>query len=229
MGAVSIEFPAQIKRVAKQISDAADSAILAYREELITDEPSITDRWLGAVANASAPARWSKSTRDRIYWRAKTLRSASGRSAEEKRHGADLLGVAEIHVGGSVIRKGFLGQAKRIEPGAKVDGAEWARLKQQSELMLERSAASFILTYSRYFGIMFVPAITVANIERADLFTLNRMTIRGFFEMHLGCFIGDRRLSSPNIRTLDALLEIEALRDFPVENILHIIVTAEPR
>lgn len=37
-----------------------------------------------------------------------------------------------------------------------------------------------------------------------------------FFEYHIECFIGDRRLNSTQIETLDALVE------FPVERVLEL-------
>ncbi len=109
-----LKLPPRIKVAAKRIADAAGTAIDAYAREVITDEPNITDRWIGAVAEAlRKPPRGFGRGATGIMWEAKTLRSSSGRAAEERRHGADLLGVAEIHVGRHVVTKGFLGQAKR--------------------------------------------------------------------------------------------------------------------
>jgi hypothetical protein len=223
-----LKLPPRIKVVAKRIADAAGTAIDAYAREVITDEPSITDRWIGAVASAlcHAPRGYGRGVTG-IMWEAKTLRASSGRAAEEARHGADLLGVAEIHVGPSIVRKGFLGQAKRTEPGDVLDNNRWHELQRQSELMLSRSPTSFVLIYSKRQGIRFIPAISVANLGRRDLFDFNSMALEQFFQLHLACFIGDRRLSAPHISTLDDLAAIELLRDFPIEHVLHIILRSE--
>ena len=48
-------------------------------------------------------------------------------------------GVADIHIAGKVVRKGFLGQAKRTEPGELLDNNRWQELEQQAERTLSRS------------------------------------------------------------------------------------------
>jgi hypothetical protein len=212
--------------VAKRIADAASTAIDAYAREVITDEPSITDRWIGAVEGPLMTGGYGRG-RGGIYWRAKTLRSSSGLAAEERRHGADLLGVADIHIGGSVVRKGFLGQAKRTEPGEVLDNSRWEELERQTRTMLSRSPASFVLVYSKRQGIRFIPAISVANLGRRDLFDFNSMALEQFFQLHLACFIGDQQLSAPHIKTLDQLLELEPLRDFPIKHVLYIMLSYE--
>lgn len=224
----SFKLPPKIKLVARRIADAANTAIDAYARELITDEPSITDRWIGAVEAATTMATRGLSRRmSGITWRAKTLRPSSGRAAEERRHGADLLGVADIYVGSNVVRKGFLGQAKRTEPGELFDNTRWLELEQQADTMLSRTPASFVLVYSKRQGIRFVPAISVANLGRRDLFDFNSMTLEQFFQLHLACFIGDRRLNAPHISALDDLLALEPLRDFAIGHVLHIMVSYE--
>jgi hypothetical protein len=221
------KLPPKIKLVARHIAKAASTAIDAYAREQITDEPSITDRWIGAVeATTMAFPRYSRGTTG-ITWRAKTLRPASGRAAEERRHGADLLGVADIHVGENVVRKGFLGQAKRTEPGEVLDNSRWDELVRQAGTMLDRSPASFVLTYSKRHDIRFVPAISVANLGRRDLFDFNSITLEQFFQLHLACFIGDHRLNGPHISKLDDLLALDLLHDFPIRHILHIMISYE--
>jgi hypothetical protein len=216
------KLPPGIKLVAKRIAEAANTAIDAYALELITDEPTITDRWIGAVeaATAMAPPRYSRRTTG-ITWRAKTLRSSSGHAVEERRHGADLLGVADIHI---VVRKGFLGQAKRTEPGELLENNRWQELEQQAE---SRSPASLVLINSKRQGIRFVPAISIVGFGRRDLFDFNSMTLEQFFQLHLACFIGDRRLNAPHISKLDDLLALEILRDFPIRYVLHIMINYE--
>jgi len=223
-----LKLPPKIKKVAKRIADAAGIAIDEYAREVITDEPSITDRWIGSVVSALTMApRGLRRGATGIMWEAKTLRSSKGSAAEEKRHGADILGVAEIHIGSSVVRKGFLGQAKRTEPGEVLDRARWEELQDQANTMLSRSPTSFVLAYSKRYGIRFIPAISVANLQRRDLFDFNSMPLQQFFQWHLACFIGDHRLSAPHISKLDDLLSIESLRDFPIEHVLQIVLRYE--
>jgi hypothetical protein len=235
-----LKLPPNITEVAGRVAGAAAIAIKQYARNLITDEPSITDRWIGAVANElskkqgdvnagsslldAATGITGSSLLDAatgITWEAKTLRSASGRGAEERRHGADLLGVAEIEVRGSTIKYGFLGQAKRAEPGKIFDKQQWDRLREQAELMLKRSPASFVLVYSTS-GIRFIPAISVVGLRSSSLFDFSSMDLEQFFQLHFASYIGDPRLNAPQIKTLDDLIEIEALPNFPVEHFLQI-------
>ena len=38
-----------VRKVAREISDAADGALDAYREDRVVEEPQLTDRILGAI------------------------------------------------------------------------------------------------------------------------------------------------------------------------------------
>jgi hypothetical protein len=68
--------------------------------------------------------------------------------------------------------------------------------------MLSRSPASFVLVYSKRQGIRFIPAISVANLGRRDVFDFNSMALEQLFQLHLAYFIGDQQLSAPHIKTL---------------------------
>src|SRR5690349_12693142 len=105
-----------VREVASVISQAADDAMEAYRTGRVTDEPNITDRFMGAIETRvnALPAVLSDpeeesfridgeagsevlvSIRRGIEWKAMTLRSSSGKAAEEKEFGADVLGVLSI-------------------------------------------------------------------------------------------------------------------------------------
>jgi hypothetical protein len=227
---IDFRLPPRISKVAAQIHDAARTTIAAYKAGLISHEPQITERWMGAIDNTVRSPRTSsqqaRSTGQAISWRAKTLTSGPGRAAEESRHGADLLGVAEVVVDGRVSRKGFLAQAKRVEPGTPLNVSEWDRLQSQCEIMLKRTPASYVLAYSQFLGIAFLPALSVLSFDRRDLFEFNHISTRKFFEWHLAGFIGDPRLKKPDIETLDGLIGDDSPDDFVVRNVLYIEVVA---
>lgn len=220
----------KIKKVAKEVSDAAESVIKSYRDGRIGDEEDITASMAQAIKDAVKPVRRRRSTSSgatAVSWEAKILRTGRGSAAEEARHGADLLAVAEINYAGQIITKGFLGQAKRVEPGTLLPQAEWDRLQAQLRLMLELSPASFVILYSKHYGVRFVSALTVAQVSRRDLFELSAQPLRDFFEWHLACFIGDRQLNEAHINTLDDLRTSPTLRDFPIGTVLRLIVNFE--
>ena len=239
---------ASVRQVAREISDAADGALDAYREGRVEEEPQITDRILGAIENrvgskglsaalppddgidliASSASGASygvvESAGDdvpyradtRINWTARSLKTGSGMAAEEKRHGADLMGVLDINIPGYRVKKGFLAQAKRAEPRRKFRKREWDRLHSQCERMLHRTPDAFVWVYSKSRGIRIFPANSVLTLHSRDIFELYSRSISVFFESHIECFIGDRRLNSTEIETLDALAE------FPVEAVLEL-------
>ena len=239
---------ASVREVAREISDAADGALDAYRAGRVEEEQQITDRIIGAIEDRigrtppgddappddgadALPPRASSATglfveadRDdatypvggRINWTARSLRTSAGVAGEEKRHGADLMGVLDIDIPDYRIIKGFLSQAKRAEPGSKLRNQDWDRLHSQCEKMLLRTPDAFVWVYSKSAGIRIFPAVSVLALKSRDIFELYSRSVSSFFEYHIECFIGDRRLNSTDIETLDALAE------FPVERILEL-------
>lgn len=223
-------IPPKLKDVAREISNAADTVIQAYRDERTSGEEDITSRLVQAIEAAIQPRgrqRRTSSPRSMIGWSAKVLKTSRGVAAEERRHGADLLAVTEIHAGGEIIAKGFLGQAKVAEPGAILSQHEWERLQSQVGLMLDLSPASFVMIYSKHYGVRFTPAIAIAGLRRRDCFDLNTLPLRQFFEWHFACFIGDRRLDVPHIRTLDDLRSSRLLGDLEFSNVLRITLRSK--
>jgi hypothetical protein len=197
----------QVKPIARAIADAADGALDAYRDGRAAEEPQVTDRILGAIEDRLRTKRIGG-----IEWKAKTLRTSRGTAAEEKRHGADVLGVLDIDIPEFKTKKGFLAQAKLAEPNRPFSKDDWERLVEQSKLMLARTPASFVFIYSKTEGVRVFPATAVVGLADRDIFTLYHHGPGRFFEDFIECFIGDLRLSSPDIRTLDALAEFHVKR-----------------
>lgn len=200
-----------VRPVARVIAEAANAALADYREGLIEFEPAFTERMNGAISyalrNFSAGG---------ISWSAYSIKPGSGKSAEEKRHGADLMGVLNVHTDDYRVDKGFLAQAKRAEPGQLFDQQDWDRLQEQARKMLDRTPSSYVLIYSRSAGIRVVPALAVVSFRGRDIFDLYSSGVQRFFEEHLKCFIGDERLHSPSIDVLDTL------EGLPVKHILNL-------
>ena len=231
-----------VRKIAREISDAADGALDAYREGRVEEEPQLTDRILGAiedrilrrslVAHGEHPLvdqmptpdrilsvtkrRIAKQPRGGIVWKARTLRTGRGVAAEEKRYGADLMGILDLALPDYRATKGFLAQAKRVEPGQQFSKPDWDRLRLQCETMLLRTPASFVWVYSKSRGIRIFSANSVLGLESRCIFDLYSRGVSSFFENHIECFIGDRRLNSTNVETLDALAKL------PVERVLEL-------
>ena len=198
-----------VRQIAREISDAADGALDAYIEDRAGEEPQLTDRILGAIED-----RVRRQSLDGIMWTARTLKTSRGIAAEEKRHGADLMGVLDLKLPDYYAAKGFLAQAKKAEPGQKFAKREWKRLHLQCERMLLRTPDSFVWAYSKLAGIRVFSANSVLGLGTRDIFNLYSRSMSSFFENHIECFIGDHRLNLTNIETLDALAEFPAGRVF---------------
>jgi len=101
-----------------------------------------------------------------IEWRAKTL-TDSGPNAQDKTYRADFVGVLEIEVDGYSVKKGFLAQAMRAEPGETISVEKYEELKEQCERMLAISAASYLFVYSQT-GVTVTPALEVTIATRRN-------------------------------------------------------------
>ena len=232
-----------VRKIAREISSAADGALDSYREGRVEEEPQLTDRILGAIEdriksqslvayedlfleNADIPPPdhilsgtkrgIAKQPRGDLVWKARTLRTGRGVAAEEKRHGADLMGVLDLALPDYRATKGFLAQAKRAEPSQRFAKRDWDRLRSQCKTMLLRTPASFVWVYSKSRGVRIFSANSVLGLQSRRIFDLYSRGVSSFFEDHIECFIGDRRLDSTDVKTLDALAKL------PVERILEL-------
>jgi hypothetical protein len=190
--------------VARMVVDGCQTTIEDFANEIIVDEESMTDRLFGSIATALNGRAIGN-----VIWKARTLRTGRGVAAEEKRHGADVLGVLQIDLPEYKTKKGFLLQAKRIEPDKPLSKADWERFQKQCALMRERTNEAFAAIYSRSEGVRFIPAATIGEIRRDQVFDVGSRSLFGFFRAHVKCEIGDRRLNSPTIGTLDAMARQE--------------------
>ena len=200
-----------VRGIAREIERAAKGAFDSYLDGSVVEEPQVTDRILGAIQERVRNQRFGN-----VVWKARTLRTGRGIAAEEKRHGADLMGVLDINLDGYSAKKGFLAQAKRAEPDRQFGNRDWDRLRSQCKTMLDRTSASFVLVYSVRRGIKIFPANSVVELESRQIFDLYGRSVSSFFESHIQCFIGDRRLNSTKIDSLNALVEL------PVERVLEL-------
>ena len=162
-----------------------------------------------------------------LIWKAYTLTSGRGRAAEEKRHGADIMGVLKISLNYFRIGKSFLAQDKLAEPFQPFPNTEWNRFQKQCKTMLDRTCDAFAVIHSRERGILFIPSQTILEINRDQLFDVCSCSLFDFFKSHVKCEIGDRNLISPSVNVLDRLSRVKglALNDFGAETILSMEVT----
>ena len=191
-----IAYYQAVRGAAKRIADAMNHTVKAIGEGRIEQEPAVTDRMLGAIEESLR-----KYSKKGISWSAKTLTDRGPRSQESK-YGADFMGVLNIALPEFNVSKGFLAQAKLVRDDSSGDVRI---LKSQCEKMLKLSPDSFVFLY-QHDGVRVVPAISVIGSSEDPLELYSRSAQR-FFEEHLQCFIGDRRIQAPTPSALNALVE----------------------
>jgi hypothetical protein len=187
-----------IRDAAERVGVAAEGTLLSLRDGRVEQEPAFTDRMLGRIEFAMEGY-----AHNGVSWRAKTL-TDRGRGAQEARFGADFFGVLDINLPGYIVRKGFLAQAKLIEPGGSMGAQAFEVLQEQCRKMLRLSADAFVFLYSRQ-GISCVPALAVASSERINPHNLYSRSITRFYEEHFACFFGDPIIGGTQVTTLEAL------------------------
>jgi hypothetical protein len=187
-----------VREAASRVAKAAQHATEALREGRVEQEPAFTDRMLGGIEEAMREFRTKG-----VTWTAKTLTDRAP-GAQERQYGADFAGVLSISLPGFSVRKGFLAQAKRIEPGKTMRNDEFDRMKGQCERMLSLTPDAFVFLYA-VSGIAIVPALSVLSSERRNPHEFYSRSIARFYEEHFESFIGDRRLHVPTAAVLENL------------------------
>ena len=183
-----------VRESAQRLADAIDHTVQTFADGRVEQEPAFTDRMLGGIEEALREFQVKG-----VHWRAKTL-TDRGRHAQEKKYGADFMGVLSVDFPDFKVEKGFLAQAKIDTPLMDLRS-----LHSQGERMLSLSPDSFVFLYSRE-GVKVVPAVAVIGTQMHPSELYSRSAAR-FFEEHFQSFIGDRAISAPRLDVLEGLRE----------------------
>jgi hypothetical protein len=114
--------------------------------------------------------------------------------------------VLDIDLTDFTVTKGFLAQAKKIEPAEYVPPKELSSMVSQCEKMLQYTPDAFLFLYS-ISGVSVVPAISVVSGTFSNPHEFYARSLSRFYEEHFECFIGDRAISAPNPQMLETLRE----------------------
>ena len=193
-----------IRDSAQRAANAANHVRASFADGQVQQEPPFTDRMLGRIDEAM-----DGYVVKGVRWKSMTLTDRGPRS-QESIYGADFMGVLEIELPEFSVKKGFLAQAKLIEPGAYFPKKAFLEMTDQCKKMLRISPDSFVFLYS-VNGVTVVPAISIVSLTRpTNPNEIYSRSIARFFEEHFECFIGDGRLSKAHISTVK---ELSALAD----------------
>jgi hypothetical protein len=136
-----------------------------------------------------------------VRWRAKTLTDRR-RGSQESNYGADFLATLELDLQGYQVKKGFLAQAKLIEPSESFGNTNFTKMREQCKKMLKLSSASYVFLYSQQSGISVIPAIEVLGARSCNPHELTSQSMRQFYKEHFECFVGDRVIQSATPQAL---------------------------
>jgi len=198
-----------LRDLSKHIEKAAAIAVEDLQEGIVETEPSLTDRFIGAMEG-----RLSTLEIGGYRFKIRTLRDR-GRGAPEHEFGADLVGVLDVDIPSYKVSKGFLAQAKLANKGeitvklpGSCPGYEYpeitvsiprdpssSRLVSQCKQMLSVTPDSYVFVYSQ-FGIFVIPASAITSIAPGSCRPVYSKRIGGFFMEHMMSFIGDLGLEA---------------------------------
>jgi hypothetical protein len=114
--------------------------VRALADSRVEQEPAFTDRMLGHIEEAM-----NGYVTKGVRWTAKTL-TDRGRNSQEQEFGADFAGVLDIDLEDFNVKKGFLAQAKKVEPFDRVSNSELQRMSVQCNQMLQYTPDTFLFS-----------------------------------------------------------------------------------
>lgn len=149
-----------------------------------------------------------------IRWQADVATAAKGharlsartltKTKEEPEFGADIVMTLDIDTPTYSVRKGFLAQAKRLEPGKRMAPDEHRRLIGQCRRMLKLTPASMVFLYGRS-GMRVIPATAVVAAGHADLDKIATYPSIWLYKDFAICWYGDSRLQATDPVSLEGL------------------------
>ena len=196
-----------VNGIISSIRTAANHTLDAFSEKRTEHEPSFTDRLLNSIE-----LQIDGKIIGGVKWTAKTL-TDRGANSQESEFGADFLGALSLEFDDYNVKKGFLAQAKIVEPSDTFPKKESERLIDQCNKMLNHTSDAFVFLYSHQSGIEIVPAVEVVSARHCNPHELTTKAITEFFKDHLECFIGDRSIQVANSETLKTLAKAYKTRN----------------
>jgi hypothetical protein len=214
-----------IGNIVSKISNAEKIVVKGLIEKKIETEPSLTDRFLGAIEYVFGENGFESQG---YTINARTLRDR-GRNAPEHEFGADFVSVLNINLPNYALSKGFLVQAKlagkeEFQVTEKKDyplqirvpkysTAKKPRLLIQCEQMLNITPHSYVFVYSE-IGIYVVSALNLISITNDGLTReIYAKTVKQFYRDHFRCFAGDKALTAHDDDTLISCRNINFSKD----------------
>lgn len=197
---------------AKKVANATNRVVRDYELGDVADEEGFSGQLCGRLKETledfSTPAiRWQVDaaidSRGYGHLSARTLE----KQTEEPIFGADIVMTLDVRTDGYEMQKGFLAQAKRLEPDNTLNNRDHRRLLRQCELMVSFTPSSMVFLYSKK-GVHVIPATAVLALRGADLWSIVTNDLVFLYREFAICWFGDPRLVATSKATLRGLREL---------------------
>jgi hypothetical protein len=149
-------------------------------------------------------------------WQVESAEGPSGRGElsarnlkkgdEEPEFGADIVITIDVEAADFEERKGFLVQAKRLEPLHDLSSERRSKLLEQCEKMLGVTPSSMVFLYSTQ-GVQAIPATAVLANKGQNLWQIPTWGYQVLFLDFAMCWFGDPRLQAVDPAALERLRE----------------------
>lgn len=196
----------EARRFADKLAGATMRVCRDYREGDVVHEEPFSDQLCGRLKETLEDFQSGE-----IIWQTDVARSRGRFSArsltktrEEPLFGADLVMTIDIDTARESVRKGYLAQAKRLEPGKRLDSRQHRKLLRQCEQMIEVTPASVVFLYHAE-GVHVVSAGAVLSRRDADLWSITTWPIEMLFQDFAICWFGDQRIQATDPASLEGL------------------------
>ncbi|MFS2110565.1 hypothetical protein ACCC88_12805 [Sphingomonas sp. Sphisp140] len=191
---------------ARKLAGATMRACHDYRDGDLVHEEPFSDQLCGRLKETlhdfqTGSIAWQVDVapgRGRLSARSLT------KTKEEPVFGADIVMTIDIETSTESVRKGFLAQAKRLEPGKLLSNQEHRRLLDQCEKMVSFTPCSMVFLYHRE-GLQVIPASAVLGSRHMDLWDIEAYPIDILYEDFGICWFGDMRIQATDPASLEGL------------------------
>lgn len=194
---------------AEKLAGATERCVRDYADREVRHEESFSDQLCGRLKEtlegfATAHIAWQTDIARPGTGRARLSATTLTKTKEEPLFGADIVMALDVQTPGYSVRKGFLVQAKRLEPDGTMPNAEYARLLNQCARMVSITPSSMIFLYHSG-GVKVVPAAAVLALHSRRLFDIVSYEIEILYRDFAICWYGDTRLQATDQISLEGL------------------------
>ncbi|MGF6233273.1 hypothetical protein QFZ27_007228 [Inquilinus ginsengisoli] len=189
-------FDDAMRAAALVAENAVETTTAKYAAGGLPAEPEISTYLI-----AQLDARFGGRRIGGLSWSSSIVSNGSGKAADEKRIGADILLHVKLDTPTQKYSKGVLIQAKRVGASEDTSSTKLAELHGQCLRMLDHTSASFVINYTKS-EMRVGPATRFAGTTNPQIHKQCTWTSYRFFLEIFRCPVGDPRIHSGSVLDL---------------------------